>query len=190
MAHTFKTMKIFSALLMGLLIAAPAVMAQTNVAPPVATDSPGQLCTSRNLPGVGLRGEYFAEPGVKGKVLLSRLDMQVDFDANLLWPDELQKTKPKSVRWTGWIRVPLGGLYSFHLSDGQAGEVQVANDVALTAAGQTKKIELVSGRFTPVTVTVPRLATDKPIKLEWTAPHGLRFTVPRGLLYPPTDQAK
>ena len=182
-------MKLIPILFAALIVASTAAAAQTKSAPAVATDSPGQLCTSRNLPGVGLRGEYFAEPGAKGKVLLSRMDLQVDFDASLLWPAEL-KTRPKSVRWTGWIRVPLGGLYSFHLPEGQAGEIQVANDVALTAAGQSKKIELVSGRFTPVTITVPRLAADKPVKLEWTAPHGLRFTVPRGLLYPPTDQVK
>lgn len=173
-----------------LLLACSGAMAQTKATPPVATDGPGQLCTSRNLPGVGLRGEYFAEPNAKGKVLLSRLDLQVDFDSNLLWPATLQKTKPKSVRWTGWIRVPLGGVYTFHLPEGQAGEVQIANAVALTAAGQSNKIELTAGRFTPVAITVPRLAADIPVKLEWTAPHGLRYTVPRGLLYPPTDQVK
>jgi hypothetical protein len=123
-------------------------------------------------------------------VLLSRLDLQVDFDAGLLWPAELQKTRPTSARWTGWIRVPLGGAYVFHLPDGQKGEIAVANEVALTADGQSKKIELIAGRFSPISVTLPAFSADKPVKLEWTAPHGLRYTVPRGLLYPPTDQAK
>jgi hypothetical protein len=159
----------------------------TTAAP---NDGPGQLCTSRNLPGIGLRGEYFAAPNAKGKLLLSRMDLQVDFDAALLWPAELQKTPPKSVRWTGWIRVPLGGVYVFHLPEGQQGEIKVANDVALSADGQSKKIELIAGRFSPISITLPKLAADKPVKLEWTAPHGLRYTVPRGLLYPPTDQAK
>jgi PA14 domain len=179
-----------AALVLASSVSMSASMAQTTTTPPVATDGPGQLCTSRNLPGVGLRGEYFAAPNTKGKLLLSRMDLQVDFDAALLWPAELQKTPPKSVRWTGWIRVPLGGLYVFHLPEGQQGEIRVANEVALTTDGQSKKIELIAGRFSPIAVTLPTLAAGKPVKLEWTAPHGLRYTVPRGLLYPPTDQAK
>jgi PA14 domain len=166
------------------------VGAQTPTPAPAPSEGPGQLCTSRNLPGNGLRGEYFAAVGFKGKPAVSRLDLQVDFDAQMLWPAEQAKSPPRSVRWSGWIRVPLNGNYTFHLSDGQQGEIKVANDVALSANGEAKKVELFAGRFTPVTVSVPALAVGKPLKLEWTAPHGLRFTVPRGLLYPPTDQVK
>jgi hypothetical protein len=164
--------------------------AQTAAPTPAPTEGPGQLCTSRTLPGIGLRGEYFGAAGFKGKPLVSRMDLQVDFDAQWLWPTELAKTPPQSVRWSGWIRVPLSGAYSFHLSDGQQGEIQVANMSALSAAGQSQKVDLVAGRFTPVSINLPTLAAGKPLKLEWTPPHGLRFTVPRGLLYPPTDQAK
>lgn len=164
--------------------------ASPTAAPNAPTEGPGQLCTSRNLPGIGLRGDYFAAPNFKGKPLLSRMDLQVDFDAQLLWPAELAKTPPQSARWSGWIRVPLSGDYSFHLAAGQQGEVKVANAVALSLAGQSQKVALEAGRFTPVTIDLPKLAAGQPLKLEWTAPHGLRFTVPRGLLYPPTDQAK
>jgi PA14 domain len=183
-------MRLWRSTLITLCWLAPAWAHAQAAQAPAPSEGAGQLCTSRNLPGTGLRGEYFAQPQFQGKPLLSRMDLQVDFDELLLWPAELGKNKPKSVRWNGWIRVPVSGVYSFHLSEGQQGEIKVSNAVATTLANNSQKVELVGGRFTPVSIDVPALAAGKPIKLEWTAPHGLRFTVPRGLLYPPTDQAK
>jgi hypothetical protein len=53
-------------------------------------------------------------------------------------------------------------------------------------------IELAAGRFYPVVVEIPNLAAlgaDGVVKFEWTAPHGMRFVIPRALLYLPSDQA-
>lgn len=53
-------------------------------------------------------------------------------------------------------------------------------------------VSLKSGRYHPVVMEVPDLDVpvfDGVIKFEWTSPHGVRFLVPRALLYLPSEQA-
>lgn len=151
-------------------------------------DHRAQLCSSANAVGVGLRGEYFAGPDFTGPLLLSRIDTVVDFDASLDWPADRKGKTPRSVRWSGWVKAPLAGRYTLHVQPPNAA-VTVANRVLTGAtADGPPVIEMAAGRFYPITVELPRpLRAGEVARLEWTAPHGARFVIPRQSLFMPTE---
>ena len=146
------------------------------------------LCSAGNAAGVGLRGEYFAAERCAGAPLLVRLDMSIDFDASLDWPRDAAAGRPRSVRWSGWVKPPLSGRYRFHAGTADARIVVARHVLAGPDAGAQADVELAAGRFYPIMVEIGRIASpDERIRLEWTAPHGARFLVPRALLYLPTE---
>ena len=66
--------------------------------------------------------------------------------------------------------------------------VFVAARQSLSGPDAARDVELAAGRFYPILVELGRIAAaDERIRLEWTAPHGARFLVPRALLYLPTE---
>ena len=153
-----------------------------------SADMRANLCTGSNAVGVGLRGEYFAGAIGVDKPVLVRVDSPMHFDATLNWPDNLPVQRPGSVRWSGWIKAPLGGRYRFH-ADTPGMRVSLANQVvAGLGAPNNEPFDMAAGRFYPITVELTQVSADMgEVKLEWTAPHGARYLVPRSLLFLPTD---
>lgn len=146
------------------------------------------LCSPVNTAGVGLRGDYFLAAGLVGAPTFTRIDTTIDFAGTVPWPTERLSGPPRSVRWQGWIRPPLSGRYRFHAEPSVARVVVSRQVVAGPDAADDTSIELTLGRFYPILVEVPLLATDSPnVRLEWTAPHGARYVVPRASLYLPTE---
>jgi len=144
------------------------------------------LCTSKDAPGVGLLGEYFALDACRGDALLTRVDAVVDFDPRLEWPQDRAATPPRSAHWNGWVRAPLDGRYRFHF-DADGADVQVARQAMLEPGSV---IELRAGRYYPIVATLDRVVdSGRRIRLEWTAPHGARYLIPRALLQLPTGGA-
>ena len=142
------------------------------------------LCTSANASGVGLRGEYYADEGCRGAPLLIRDDGIIDFDATLGWDDA--RRRPRSVRWSGWVKPVWSGIHRFHAGNGEA-QIVVARQ-ALSGAARPG-IELAAGRFYPISVRLDRIRDAGRIRLEWTPPHGARLRVPQVLLYPRMQSA-
>lgn len=149
-----------------------------------------QLCTGANAVGVGLRGEYFGRPGWKGDPLLVRTDATLEFDSRLDWPAE-QTATARSARWSGWVRAPLTGRYRFHGDPGGV-TIEVAGQaVAGPEVAEPASVEMAAGRFYPITVAWERIdPAAGPLRLQWTAPHGARFTIPRNALFLPTDTVR
>ena len=147
-----------------------------------------ELCSTSNAVGTGLRGEYFAGELGRGDPLLVRTDATIDFDRSLEWPVQGGLRQPASARWTGWVKPPISGRYRFH-ADQPAARLVVARQVMVgEGAGADASIELASGRFYPVTLEMKRLGgMQDRLRLEWTAPHGARYLVPRALLFMPTE---
>jgi hypothetical protein len=146
------------------------------------------LCMTTNAVGVGLRGEYFAEADLRGTPVLVRVDELVDFDRTIQQPGEAGTQRVQSARWTGWIKAPISGQYRFH-ADAPGMRVMVSrNLVAGEGAPPDAKVDLAAGRFYPVEMAVSQITdSDARMRLEWTAPHGARYVVPRSLLQLPTD---
>ena len=148
----------------------------------------GELCSPTNAIGVGLRGEYFAAENFEGPVLLTRTDPIVDFDASLDWPADLPNRRPRSVRWSGWVKPPVGGAYRLHC-DVPGARVLVSRVVqAGEGAPSDPPVDLPAGRFIPLVIEVRQLSNlPGRVRLEWTAPHGARYVIPRQLLHLPSD---
>lgn len=152
-------------------------------------DARADLCTAVNAIGAGLRGEYFAEPALRGAAALVRVDSVVDFDAlSLRSPSGQAEPRAVSVRWSGWIKPPLSGKYRFHADAPHMRVLVARNVVAGEGAAADTQVDLAAGRFYPIEVIVAQLPDGGvPIRLEWTAPHGARYLVPRALLHLPTE---
>lgn len=64
------------------------------------------------LDGNGLLGTYFSERNLSGKYV-QRLDDRIDFNWGESWPVAGLPADRFSVRWTGQLRVPVTGNYTF-----------------------------------------------------------------------------
>jgi hypothetical protein len=56
--------------------------------------------------------------------------------------------------------------------------------------GTSELVEMSAGRFYPVLIELKGLnpaAAQQRVRLEWTAPHGARYLIPRALLHQPTE---
>lgn len=146
------------------------------------------ICTAANAVGVGLRGEYFSETSLRGTKRIVRVDDVVDFDRSIKGPAGVVSQTVSSVRWSGWIKAPLSGKYLFH-ADAPNMRIMVAHKaVAGGDAPEAQKVDLDAGRFYPIEIVVNQLTdSDARIRLEWTAPHGARYVVPKALLHLPTE---
>jgi hypothetical protein len=142
-----------------------------------------QVCSSRNKVGTGLRGQYFSVKGCAGDPRVTRLDGPVELEGATDWPSG----EIRSIRWHGWVRAPLPGQYLFHM-DGQAADVTIGRVLVLErTAAQAVSIKFAAGRYYPVDVRVEaRSPASLRARLSWTAPHGIKFLIPRASLYPPT----
>ncbi len=149
----------------------------------------GELCSTKNAVGTGLRGEYFARAAGGGEVLLVRTDGTVDFDSRFEWPAQRSVSQPESARWTGWIKPSMTGRYRFHADQATASLVVAHQPMLGEGAAAGTSIELAAGRYYPITLQLDQLASMKGrLRLEWTAPHGARYLIPRALLFLPTEQ--
>lgn len=152
-----------------------------------------QLCSPANPTGVGLRGQYHAAPDLRGAVLLERVDSVVEFDPGLDWPAAQALRRPRSARWSGWIKAPFAGKYRL---DAQPATAIITLGVQRVQDGRGSPVvavDLEPGRFYPIEVVVNRLplpGSAERVVLNWTAPHGARYVVPRNLLFLPTDTVK
>ncbi|MFT3812136.1 MAG: PA14 domain-containing protein [Acidovorax sp.] len=146
------------------------------------------LCTAANAKGVGLRGEYFSDTLMRGTPKLVRVDEVVDFDQSIRESSGPATPPISSVRWSGWIKAPLTGAYRFH-ADAPNMRITVAKKiVAGVGAAPEQRFDMAAGRFYPIEIVVTQLTpSDARIRLEWTAPHGARYVVPRALLFLPTE---
>lgn len=149
----------------------------------------GELCSTKNAVGTGLRGEYFARDTGRGEVLLARTDGTVDFDRTFEWPAQPAGPRPESARWSGWIKPSIAGRYSFHAEQAAASLVVARQTLLGEGAAAGASIELAAGRFYPITLQLDQIASMKGrLRLEWTAPHGARYLIPRALMFLPTER--
>lgn len=179
------------ALLGAALLAACRPEATASAVPTPASLEPSaqrsELCSAANVVGVGLKAEYFTDAGWRGEPMLSRTEGSIDFIGAADLPEALRATLPRSARWTGWVKAPTNGVYRFHVQPAQA-KVTISRTDVQAASAATQGVDMAAGRFYPITVEVDGIdAAHLPVRLEWTAPHGARYVIPRALLNLPTE---
>ncbi len=146
----------------------------------------GEMCGASNPIGVGLQGEYFGTSHLKGKVLIVRMDNSIDFYISKNWPRKRSGEILKSVRWMGWLKAPVSGLYQFHL-DSPSSSLTLARELLIgERARSVSSKNLEAGKFYPIKIEVENIdEKNSHLRFEWTTPYGVRYVLPRSMLYLP-----
>jgi PA14 domain len=145
------------------------------------------LCSSANPAGTGLLGIYYEKSQWSGRVAHSRIDATINISSRLDWPEQSGHAIPGSVRWSGWVRAPLTGNYRFHTNNPSA-VIRISNVVVADANSVSSALTpMAAGRFYPISIDWAQAGKSGLIRLEWTPPHGARYSVPQALLYPPSE---
>ncbi len=167
----------------------------TTVTPP----QPGQ-CVPTQIAGAGLRGIYYAaehkDPPSQvpaGSPLIDRIDSKINFDWRNVPNDPTVPPGWYLVRWTGGIRVPQNGEYTFHTRSDDGIIVSIDNKLIInnwTGHGITSdkgKVTLEKEVLYPISMTYYENGGYGWMQLFWSGPGvAVEEIVPTEYLY--TDQ--
>ncbi len=155
----------------------------------------GNVCTDTTAPLIGLRGEYFAGAQWAAPLMLTRIDRVLDFSGDFgltqanLSDTSVKMQSPGSVRWKGWLKPFMSGIYRFHVTPASA-RVTLAKQVMTGPEANPPTLQLSAGRYYPILVEIPEVLVGQGFRLEWTLPHGTRGTIPQASLIQPNDSTK
>jgi hypothetical protein len=148
---------------------------------------PQQYLFSGTAEGDGLKGVYYNKVDFDSKVF-ERIDSKLDLDWGTGSPGTGVNADNFSVRWTGDIKVPQTGNYTFHVMSNDGGRLWV-NGVLLTDKwrdGQdtvvSEPITLTEGRLYPIKFEYYEGVGSARLKVEWTTPSGVKEVVPQKYL--------
>lgn len=147
----------------------------------------------------GLRGEYYNDDSAaayplsnpfKGEPVLKRTDATVDFDWGENSPGSPVSPNNFSVKWTGWLKAPVSGNYTFFVTadDGvrlflngtrliEAWKDQGPTTYAYTTA-------LTAGTLYSIELHFYEAGTGAVCRLHWSYPGQAVQTIPQSQLYP------
>jgi hypothetical protein len=96
-----------------------------------------------------------------------------------------------NIRWQGQIQALYTELHTFYLTANDMGRVWINNELIIdgwnslsTGITLTGTINLVAGQKVPIKVDFAEKSVDASIKLEWSSPSMMRWTVPQSQLFP------
>ncbi|MCA8833233.1 OmpA family protein [Hymenobacter sp. BT728] len=132
--------------------------------------------------GAGLQGQYYSGRNFE-QLVVTRTDPTIDFNWTL-GPNGEHFVSPApdvpgeyfSVRWTGYLYVPVTGTYTFEAATDDGMRVWVGGRRLVDSwRGQpvsiiTARIRLIAGRYYPVRVEYFQLDRDSRARLAWQLP--------------------
>ena len=140
-------------------------------------------------PTNGLRGQYFDAPAFADAVM-TRVDATIDFDWAGGAPDSSMGSDTFMARWSGWVRPPLTGRYTFTVDADDDARLFV-NDVMLVddwdGAGtppQSGEIVLAGGQWYRIVLAYREVSGSAHVALKWSAPGLNEQIVPEDRLKP------
>ncbi|PWV55749.1 DUF5977 domain-containing protein [Chitinophaga sp. S165] len=142
--------------------------------------------------GIGLFGEYF-----KGKnfetLLLNRSDSQINFPnigAFLAgWPQGVEKVSTNfSIRWTGRLKAPVTGRYTFYVGSDDGAQVILNDSVLVDRFGDhsledSGKVNLVAGDVYNLRIKYRQVKGGSGIGLSWKYAGLPAMPIPKEYLY-------
>jgi len=140
----------------------------------------------------GLLANYFFGVNLK-RVVLERIDSNIDFNWNEFAPAAEVATNYFSARWTGKVQPLYTGTYTFHITSDNGRRVWVNNqliidkwitDQDITYSGT---IDLIAGEKYEIKVEYYESSGNANIKLEWESANQTREVIPSSQLFLPTD---
>lgn len=133
----------------------------------------------------GLSGAYFSNQTLTGPPTLVRQDTTVNFDWAAGSPDPSIPVNNFSARWTGFVRVPETGTYTFRLTSDDGCRLFVNGQTLINdwtdhpAQAFTGTINLVAGSAYEVIIEYYENAGQALIQFDWQLPSASTFsTVP------------
>lgn len=153
----------------------------------------GEMCSSRNIKGSGVRMEVFASADSSAPSIVD--GMVPVLDANMAPGSAAPPVAGQVVRWTGWIKATSTGSRQFILPAGVRGRLTISRIRLLgdgSAVADSGRVDMTENRFYPFTleVVVDSHATDAGTwLLSWAPPKQGAEPVMRGVLFPPTGVA-
>ncbi len=140
--------------------------------------------------GTGLRGDYYTGENFD-KLVLTRMDAQVDFPWGGSPPDEAVGGSNFSVRWTGEVSAQFNDTYNFYTITDDGIRVWVDGKLVIdhwAHHGDTEDsgtIDLVAGQFYSIVIEYFQAGGGSIMQLGWESPHTTKQIIPTDFLWPP-----
>jgi hypothetical protein len=137
-----------------------------------------------------LRGDYYTGENFD-KLVLTRIDPEVDYPDGGSPPDDSFGTSNFSVRWTGDVSAQFTDTYTFYTITDDGIRVWVNGELIIenwTHHGDTEDrgtIDLVAGRHYSIVLEYFQAGGGSIAQLGWWSPHTERQLIPTDLLWPP-----
>jgi outer membrane protein assembly factor BamB len=168
--------------------------ASTATVPILPVNDPPSIQSASDLPG-GLKGMYYLRSNALTGPYTVRVDADVNFvssasSGSYVWGIGGINPEMFSVRWTGKLRAPATGTYTFTTTSDDGvrlwvGGERLIDDWTLHAPTVDSASKyLVAGEFYSVTLEYYERGGGETIRLYWTRPGGLQETIPAANLYP------
>ncbi len=142
--------------------------------------------------GTGLVGAYYERPNFSGRAIY-RVDEAIDFNWGAREPVFDLPRDYFTVRWSGQLEAPVGGLYTFWLVTDDGGRMQLGplgNLLKLEKwqkqeAGETNGVvRLEAGRRYDLRVEYFDNVGNARVRLLWSGPGFIKSVIPRSQLHP------
>jgi hypothetical protein len=140
-------------------------------------------------PGAGLYGEYYRGRTFSQRVM-TRTDPQLDFHWAAGGPGDGVPADNFCVRWTGWVRAPDSGSYTFHVTADDGVRLWVDGNLLIDQWREQSPTEysasarLAAGRKHDIRIEYYEAGGDATFVLAWSGPGLARQTIPAASLYP------
>jgi hypothetical protein len=150
---------------------------QVDVTPPVISDD-----------GIGLTAKYFT-----GTAFNTLTNTRIDANVNFNWAagnNPAGSANSFSVRWTGFIKAPSTGTFTFYTQSDDGTRlwvdgVQVVNNwTDHSSAENTGTISLVAGQKYPITLEFYENGGDAVMQLRYSGPGVVKQVIPQINLFP------
>lgn len=152
----------------------------------------GQLYPSVEIPGVGLRGEYYDNLIMNG-LKLTRTDSNVNVNWGADSPDASIGADTFSVRWTGTIKPKYSEIYTFYMNADDGVRLWIDGKLILNRwenqSGEFKSsaISLMAGQKYEIQIEYFENLGGAAIGLLWSSPSQAKEFVPQSQLYAPLE---
>ena len=140
--------------------------------------------------GTGLTGSYFNNVNLTAPAVFTRNDPGVNFTWGTGSPDARIAADNFSVRWTGFVKAPVTGTYTFYVSsnDGNRltiGTTAITNTWTSGVKDVNGTIALTAGQSYPITLDFFEAVGSATVSLSWSHPsQPTRVVIPATQLSP------
>ncbi|BCL80086.1 BglX family protein [Ktedonobacteria bacterium brp13] len=135
-----------------------------------------QYLTPSSGSGQGLQSQFFNNMTLSGSPVLTGVDPTVNFNWNGGSPGTGVSTTQWSARWTGTLKAPVTGTYTFSLTSDDGSRFYINNQLLIdnwrdqATNTETATIQLTAGQSYPISVEYYQNGGGSNVSLGWSVP--------------------